>query len=88
MKQKDPNQLSVFDIVPGYANNTNSTFDDRIRITTVKFVSQDYATYQEIFRGYNELRAITYSYSLSFIEEIMQYFNRGEVIIGLDLFAS
>lgn len=84
MKQKDPNQLSVFDIVPGYANNTNSTFDDRIRITTVKFVSQDYATYQEIFRGYNELRAITYSYSLSFIEEIMQYFNRGEVIIGFD----
>ena len=60
------------------------TPEDKIAITKVKFLSQELSTYEEIFRGYNELRVITYSYALSFIEDIMRYFDRGEVIIGFD----
>ena len=71
-------------LAPGLQKDMEQTPEDKIAITKVKFLSQELSTYEEIFRGYNELRVITYSYALSFIEDIMRYFDRGEVIIGFD----
>lgn len=58
--------------------------EDKMSVTKVKFLSKEFYSYEEIFRGYNEIRVITYSYSLPFIENIMKYFDRGEVIIGFN----
>ena len=84
MKTNDSNQLSLFQVLPSLQEDTVQTTEDKIAITKVKFLSQELSTYEDIFRGYNELRVITYSYALSFIEDIMRYFDRGEVIIGFD----
>ena len=84
LKSNDSNQLSIFEVIPGLQEDTKETSEDKIAITKVKFLSQELSTYEDIFRGYNELRVITYSYALSFIEDIMRYFDRGEVIIGFD----
>lgn len=84
MKTNDSSQLSIFEVIPGLQEDMEQTPEDKIAITKVKFLSQELSTYEEIFRGYNELRVITYSYALSFIEDIMRYFDRGEVIIGFD----
>ena len=81
MKQNDTNQISLFEVMP---NLDEKDTTDTISVTKVKFISQKLSTYEDLFKGYNELRVITYSYGLSFIEEIMHYFDRGEVIIGFD----
>ena len=81
MKQNDTNQISLFEVMP---NLDEKDTTDTISVTKVKFISQKLSTYEDLFKGYNELRVITYSYGLSFIEEIMHYFYRGEVIIGFD----
>ena len=84
MKTNDSNQLSLFQVLPSLQEDMEQTTEDKIAITKEKFLSQELSTYDVIFRGYNELRVITYSYALSFIEDIMRYFDRGEVIIGFD----
>lgn len=76
--------MSIFEIIPGLKEKTKQEPLDKIAITKVKFISQEFSNYEEIFKGFNEIRVITYSYALSFIEEIMHYFNHGEVIIGFD----
>lgn len=58
--------------------------DDNISVTKMKFISKEFTSYEEVFKGYNELRVITYSYSLEFIEKIMATFDCGEVILGFD----
>ena len=84
MENKDTNQMSLFKAISGLNEEAKQTFEDKIAITRMQFISKDFLTYEEIFKGYNEIRVITYSYSLSFIEKIMHYFDRGEVIIGFD----
>ena len=86
MKKDDSSggQMSLFEIVPGMQEEISTEPEDIISITKVKFLSQENTTYEELFRGYNELRVITYSYALSFIEKIMHLFDRGEVILGFE----
>ena len=76
--------MSIFEVIPGLKEETEKAPEDKIAITKVKFISQELSTYEELFRGFNEIRVITYSYALSFIEKIMHYFDHGEVIIGFD----
>jgi len=82
LKTPDTSQISI--LIPGLQKKTDKEQKDNISITKVKFLFQELSTYEEVFSGYNELRVITYSYGLSFIERIMEYFDRGEVIIGFD----
>lgn len=70
MKTNDSSQLSIFEVIPGLQEDMEKTPEDKIAITKVKFLSQELSTYDEIFRGYNEIRVITYSYALSFIEDM------------------
>ena len=78
----DNAQMSLFEIIPGMKEEKVS--DDIISVTKVKFISQENTTYEDLFIGYNELRVITFSYALSFIEKIMHFFDRGEVILGFE----
>ncbi len=85
MNNNNLNSTSPFKVLPGFKNNDKcQSPDDIISITKMNFLSQELSTYEELFRGYNELRVITYSYTLSFIEKVMHYFDRGEVILGFD----
>ena len=77
-------QISLFEILPEMENEAVRKPADIISVTKVKFLSQENTTYDELFRGYNELRVITYSYALGFIEQIMHFFDRGEVILGFE----
>ena len=77
-------QMTLFEVIPGMQEEMNKPAEEMITVTNVKFLSQENTTYEELFKGYNELRVITYSYALSFIEKIMHYFDRGEVILGFE----
>lgn len=44
--------------------------------------SVEFENLEDIFGGYDEIRAITFSYEIKFIEKIMKMFNYGEIILG------
>lgn len=78
------NQLSFVDGFTDKQNNCNKLNDTAFEVVQFKFLESKFSNYDEVFSGYNELRVITYSYGLTFIEEIMKYFDYGQVIIGDD----
>lgn len=44
--------------------------------------SVEYLSLKELFSGFNTIKAITFSYDIRFINEIMEQFDYGEVILG------
>ena len=42
----------------------------------------EYLSLEELFSGFNTIRAITFSYDIGFINEVMEHFDYGEVILG------
>lgn len=47
-----------------------------------QLIDVQYAPYEEMFSGFNKIQAITFSYDLSFINNIMKYFDTAEIILG------
>ena len=52
------------------------------RVYFTEYKSEDYMTLSDLFSGYNEIRAITFSYNIKFIDKIMKFFDYGEIILG------
>lgn len=44
--------------------------------------SVDFLSVHELFSGFNTIKAITFSYDIGFINEIMELFDYGEIILG------
>ena len=51
-------------------------------VVHAKFLGKELLSWQELFSGFEELYAITYSVGVKQVEAVMQYFQHGEVIIG------
>ncbi len=62
----------------------NETLNDKntIQVTNAKFVDSEETNYNLLFNGYDELYAITYSSSISFIPVIAEKFKKCEIIFG------
>lgn len=58
--------------------------DSSIRVTKANYISTNLCSCEEIFSGYDELRVITYSYGIPFVEQIMKKFSYAEIIVGYD----
>lgn len=43
-----------------------------------------YHSFEELFSGFNTIKAITFSYDIDFINKIIKYFDYGEIILGAD----
>lgn len=41
-----------------------------------------YMTFEELFLGFNSIKAITFSYDIGFINELMSNFDEGQIILG------
>lgn len=52
------------------------------KIYHTKFIKTSYESLEDLFSGFNELRAITFSYDIKFIDKIMKMFDYGEIILG------
>ena len=53
-----------------------------INVVIAKYVDTVETTWQELFSGYDEVYALTYSIGMNQVENLMEHFLRGEVIIG------
>lgn len=77
-------QLNLFEnnaitVIEG--GNTDSN-EELLKCFKTELKSVDYLSLQKLFSGYNTIKAITFSYDISFINEIMGHFDYGEVILG------
>ena len=83
------NQLNIFDtgtnieklrILDGNGKKAESGARHKIYHVELKDIS--YQDVEELFFGFNEIRAITFSYDIKFVNKIMKMFDYGEIILG------
>ena len=76
---EDQNTGQIKLINKGDASEKAST---KHKIYHVEFKEISYKDVEELFFGFNEIRAITFSYDIKFISKIMKMFDYGEIILG------
>ena len=83
------NQLDIFDtgtnieklrIIDGNGKKVEAGTKHKIYNVELKNIS--YKDVEELFFGFNEIRAITFSYDIKFVNKIMKMFDYGEIILG------
>ncbi|MBM7549601.1 phospholipase D family protein [Peptoniphilus gorbachii] len=82
-------QINLFDDVQ-YAEKLRivGAEDGKVRESTkhkiyhVEFKDISYSDVEELFFGFNDIRAITFSYDIKFLSKIMKMFDYGEIILG------
>ena len=65
-------------------NNNNVTEQDKLRCYKSKLISVENMTLDELFGGFDEIRAITFSYDIPMIGWLMEHFQYGEILLGAD----
>jgi len=58
--------------------------DFNISVTQAKYISNEITDCDELFSNFDELRVVTYSYGLKFVEQIIPSFSYVELIVGND----
>ena len=58
------------------------TYADPLNVVNAKFLKAERKGWIDLFEGYTELYAITYSSSVEFTAELLKYFDYGEIIYG------
>lgn len=83
------NQLDIFDtgtnieklrILDGNGKKVEAGTKHKIYNVELKNIS--YKDVEELFFGFNEIRSITFSYDIKFVNKIMKMFDYGEIILG------
>ena len=62
---------------------------DAIKINTLKvfkseLVNVEYLNADDLFSGFDSIKAITFSYDIDFMDYLMQFFKYGEIVLGAD----
>ena len=55
---------------------------DKLAVVHLSFFSVEQMNWEELFAGYNSLRAITFSSSIGFISKLIEKFSQAEIIFG------
>ncbi len=64
--------------------NLSENVSNKLAVTKLDFVEGMFIPWQELFSGYNELYAITYSSGVGFIGKLVEMFDRAEIIFGCE----
>lgn len=63
-------------------NGSKEDIKDKHKVYHTKFIETSYKSVEDLFKGFNEIRAITFSYDVKFISKIIKMFDYGEIILG------
>lgn len=77
MNRPDDNNLTLFDM-----DNQEHSPSGKIDVVKLEYISAESTTWQELFEGYNELHAITFSSGINFVYTLLEMFEKAEVIFG------
>lgn len=83
------NQLTVFNEQEETSNlkvlnrrNIDGKTSTQHKVYNVEFKDISYESVENLFFGFDEIRALTFSYDIKFISRIMKAFDYGEIILG------
>lgn len=57
---------------------------DTLKVFQSELVSVEYLNVDDLFSGFDSIKAITFSYDIDFINYLMQFFKYGEIVLGAD----
>lgn len=72
--------ISLFDDLSAEPHAASA--DKKISVTFAEYKRTDEVAPDDLFKGFNELHAVTYSLGINQVERVMKFFDRGEVILG------
>ena len=68
-------QLSIFDL-------SGAVTEKNLQAVVCKYQSVHDTNYDELFSGYDDIKVLTFSYSMSFMNKTLKKFKSAEIIIG------
>lgn len=71
--------ISMFDETDTTLSNTGE-----LKIMNLNYVNSEFATWEDLFTGYDTLYAVTYSSSIGFISKLLSKFKDIEIIFGFE----
>lgn len=60
---------------------------DTLKVFKSELISIEYLNVDDLFSGYDSIKAITFSYDINFMDYLMQFFKYGEIVLGADYMA-
>ena len=73
-------QLSIFDIE---GDNTIHV-GDSLKVVKARFEEEERLRWEDLFEGFDELYAITFSSGMHFMEKVLKKFSHAEIIFGCE----
>ena len=77
MKNKIDDNLSLFDVC-----DSKEVPSSKIDVVKLSYISSETVTWQDLFNGYDELYAVTFSSGINFVYALLDMFDKAEVIFG------
>lgn len=75
--------ISFFDTV-ATEMPTEKSVESKLDVAQMKFLGANKISWQELFSGFDELRAITFSSGIGFVCQLLEKFQKAEIIFGCD----
>ena len=73
-----------FEVINGGKSNSNDTEKQVLKVFHSELKTVEFSNVDELFCGFDTIKAITFSYDIRFINHLMHYFQYGEIILGAD----
>lgn len=79
----DNYQQSLFD---GFSNETSlfNNYSKKIDVVKMDYIGAESVEWTELFSGYSDIKAITFSSGINFIGNLLEMFESGEIIFGCE----
>lgn len=77
------NSISLFD-----SEDVQETIGYKIDVLKLSYVSSESMTWQELFKGFDTLYAITFSSGVNFVYSLLDMFEKAEIIFGSEMVMS
>ena len=82
-KYKSDDNLSMFDML-----EPEEALSPKLDVVKLSYISAEAMTWQELFKGFNELHAITFSSGINFMYALLEMFEKVEIVFGNEMVMS
>ena len=82
-KYKSDDNLSMFDML-----EPEEALSPKLDVVKLSYISAESMTWQELFKGYDELHAITFSSGINFMYALLEMFEKVEIVFGNEMVMS
>lgn len=72
----------AFTVIDGGKALKEAKTGDCLKCFKSELKSVNYMSLEDLFTGFNTIKAITFSYDIGFVNELMEHFEYGEIILG------